>query len=63
MKEDNLSLKVGVSMTDEEKKRYDKWTKMQIYEAYMLEEQLRHNLVKEINELRRKLAEVRHLVK
>jgi len=63
MKEDNQSLKVGESMTDEEKKKYDKWTKMQIYEAYMLEEQLRHNLIKERNELRRKLAEVRHLVR
>jgi len=57
------ALAIGVSMTDEEKKKYDKWTKMQIYEAYMLEEQLRHNLTKERNELRRKLAEVRHLVR
>ena len=51
------------TMTEEEKKKYNKWTKIQIYEAYMLEEQLRNNLVKERNELRRKLAEIRYLVR
>jgi len=63
MQGDSQSLKVGVLMTKEEQKQYDRWSKMQIYEAYMLEEQLRKDLARERNELRRKLAEVRYLVR
>jgi len=62
-KEDNQNRKIGIHMTKEEQKKYNKWTKIQIYEAYMHEEQLRKQLMQEQNELRRKLAEVRYLIR
>jgi len=53
----------GVSMTKEEREVFDKWTKEQIYEAYMLEVRHSKQLNKEVNRLTQKIAEVRFSVR
>jgi len=53
----------GVSMTKEEQEIFDKWTKEQIYEAYLLEVNHSKQLNNEVNRLRQKLAEVRFSVR
>jgi len=63
MQDDSQSLKVGVSMTKEEKEIFDKWTKEQIYEAYLLEVEHSKQLNIEVSRLRRQIAEVRFSVR
>lgn len=53
----------GQFLTEEEEKQYDSWSKYQIYAAYMVEEATRKKLQKENNSLRRKLAELRFMLK
>ena len=48
----------GVSMTD--KALYDSWSKLQIYEAYLSENETRQALNRELNRVYRLLAEIKH---
>ena len=43
--------------------KFDKWSKEDIYEAYLVENQARVALNKEVNRLSRKIAEIRHAAK
>jgi len=53
----------GISLTKEEQEIFDKWTKEQIYEAYLLEVKHSKMLNVEVNRLRIKMAEVRFSVR
>ena len=51
----------GMFLTKDDKDKFDKWTKEEIYEAYLAEVVLKHKLNKEVNRLGRKLAEIRFM--
>ena len=53
----------GMFSTKEDQEKFDTWTKEQIYEAYLLQVKANKQIIQERNNLRRKLAEVRYLVK
>lgn len=48
--------------TKEEQKQFDKWSKEQIYEAYLLEVRARKQLNIDFNRLSRLLAQVRYTI-
>lgn len=48
---------------EDQQRQFDSWTKEQIYEAYLAENRARINLNKEVNKLRRKIAEIKHIMK
>lgn len=52
-----------LKFNEEQQRQFDSWTKEQIYEAYLSENRARMNLNKEVNRLRRKIAEVKHIMK
>jgi len=54
---------IGIFLTKEEKEVFDKWSKEQIYEAYLLEVKHSKQLNIEVNRLRRQMAEVRFSVR
>jgi len=47
-------------LNKEDKEKYEKWTKQDIYEAYLAETEARKALNKEVNKLGRRLAEIRY---
>ena len=49
------------SFDENEMKRFNSWTKEQVYEAYLSERQARMNITVENNNLKRQLAEIRHM--
>lgn len=51
----------GIFTTKEEEQKYNMWSKIQIYEAYLVEAKARQTLNKEVNRLNRKLAEIKYL--
>ena len=51
----------GAFLTKEDKDTFDKYTKEQIYEAYLIEFKERERLNKEVNRLGRKLAEIKFM--
>jgi len=46
--------------TKHDERKYDNWTKDDIYKAYLLEYEARMTLSKEVNKLNRILAEIRY---
>lgn len=50
----------GIFTNQEDKDRFDSYTKEQIYEAYLLEHKERKRLTKEVNKLRTRLAEIKY---
>jgi len=50
----------GTFLSEEDQEKYEKWTKMEIYEAYLVETIARKVLNAEVNRLVRKLAEIRY---
>ena len=56
------TVQTGIFSSKEEQEKFDSWTKEEIYEAYLAENQARVMLNKEVNKLKRKLAEVRYTV-
>jgi len=63
IKADNQNHNNGQFLIDEELEQYNSWSKFQIYSAYMVEEATRKKLQTENNELRRRLAELRYIIK
>ena len=53
----------GLFISSEDQQAFDNYSKEQIYEAYLAEYQARKKLNAELNSVRRKMAEVRHLVR
>ena len=62
-KEDNQNPNTIQFTTKEEQEQFDRWTKEQIYEAYLLEVKARKRREAEVIRVNRILAEVRYLVK
>ena len=50
-----------LKFTKEQQERFDKWNKEDIYIAYLTEYEARKKLNAEVNDLRRKIAEIKHL--
>lgn len=48
-----------IILTDEEQDKFDVWTKMQVYEAYLSERLARMRLNVELNKVNRLLAEIK----
>lgn len=51
----------GLFMTDAENKKFDSWTKLQIYEAYLGERMAKDRLAEELKRVNRKLAEIKFI--
>ena len=62
-KADNQNHSIIQFLTKEDQEKFDSWTKEQIYEAYLLQVKANKQIIKERNNLRRKLAEVRYIAK
>ena len=50
----------GMFLTKEDEERYNKYTKEDIYKAYLLEVETRKRLNIEVNKLHRQMAELRY---
>jgi len=50
----------GMFMTDADEAKYNEWTKEDIYKAYLIEVEAKQLLIKEVNKLNRRLAEIRY---
>lgn len=54
---------IGIFSNKEDKEKFDKWTKEDIYKAYLLENTEKIRLNQEVNRLGRKIAEIRFATK
>lgn len=50
-------------MTKEQEEKYNAWSKMDIYKAYLLENELREKLNRELNQERLKNKTLKHSLK
>lgn len=50
-------------MTDEQQKKFDSWSKLDIYEAYLAEHKARKQLNKQLNDTRREIAKMKYNIK
>ncbi len=51
---------IGMFTDKKAQEKFDKWSKEDIYEAYLVEAESRAILNKEVNRLNRKIAEIRY---
>jgi len=52
-----------VEFTDQEKRQFDDWTKMQVYEAYLTEREARIQTNENLNKMRRQKAEILYRIR